>query len=650
MEDEKKILEIDIETYSDVNLGDCGVYKYAESPNFEILLFGYSINGSPVQVIDLACGEEMPERIKEAIQSKDVIKIAHNASFERICLSRYLGLPTGAYLDPASWRCSMVMSAYNGLPLSLKGVGSALGLDKQKLEEGKDLIRYFCIPCKPTKTNGERTRNLPEHAPEKWELFKKYNIRDVETEQGIVERLSKYPIPDFVWKEYAISERINDRGIQIDRSFVDGCLSIDKRSKTDMTEELTRITGLSNPNSVPQLSGWLKEKGVKVTSLDKKSVKQLIKETDGDVRRALVLRSRLSKTSIKKYEAMKNSACQDNRCHGMFMFYGANRTGRFAGRIVQLQNLSKNHMSDLDSPRELIRRKDYDSLNMLYDNIPDVLSQLVRTAFIPAPGYKYIVADFSAIEARVLSWLAGETWRMEVFKNGGDIYCETAERMFHCKVVKNGENGELRQKGKQCELACGYGGSKGAMIAMGAIEAGMAEDELQPLVDAWRAANPKIVELWWAVDRAVKTVIRTGKTEEVNGIVFYLQSHVLFIRLPSGRTLSYIKPKIEANQYGGESVVYMFTNSQNKWGHVESYGPKFIENIVQGISRDILCYAMTTMKDYRICAHVHDECIIEVPKTETVEHICSLMNRTPSWAPGLVLNSDGYECSYYEKL
>lgn len=357
MEDEKKILEIDIETYSDVNLGDCGVYKYAESPGFEILLFGYSINGSPVQVIDLACGEKMPERIKKAIQSKDVIKIAHNASFERICLSRYLGLPTGEYLDPASWRCSMVMSAYNGLPLSLKGVGSALGLDKQKLEEGKDLIRYFCVPCKPTKTNGERTRNLPEHAPEKWELFKKYNIRDVETEQGIVERLSKYPVPDFVWKEYAISERINDRGIQIDRSFVDGCLSIDKRSKTDMTEELTRITGLSNPNSVPQLSGWLKEKGVKVTSLDKKSVKQLIKETDGDVRRALVLRSRLSKTSIKKYEAMKNSACQDNRCHGMFMFYGANRTGRFAGRIVQLQNLSKNHMSDLDSPRELIREE-----------------------------------------------------------------------------------------------------------------------------------------------------------------------------------------------------------------------------------------------------------------------------------------------------
>lgn len=649
MENEIKTLEIDIETYSNVNLGDCGVYKYAESPGFEILLFGYSINEAPVQVFDLACGDVLPDEIKDAIQSDDVIKIAHNASFERICLSRYLGMPTGEYLDPASWRCSMVMSAYNGLPLSLKGVGSALGLDKQKLEEGKDLIRYFCVPCRPTKANGGRTRNLPSDAPEKWELFKKYNIRDVETEQGIVERLSKYPVPDFVWNEYAISERINDRGIQIDRSFVDGCLSIDERSKDDMAEELKRITGLSNPNSVPQLTGWLKSKGVRVTSLDKKSVKQLIKETDGDVQRALVLRSRLSMTSIKKYEAMKNSACTDDRCHGMFMFYGANRTGRFAGRIVQLQNLSKNHMADLDSPRELIRRKDYDSLNMLYDNIPDVLSQLVRTAFIPKAGYKYIVADFSAIEARVLSWLAGETWRMEVFKNGGDIYCETAGRMFHCRVVKNGENGELRQKGKQCELACGYGGSKGAMIAMGAIEAGMAEDELQPLVDAWRAANPKIVQLWWAVDRAVKNVIRTGKPEEVNGIGFYLQSHVLFIRLPSGRTLSYIKPRIETNQYGGESVVYLFTNAQNKWGPVESYGPKFIENIVQGISRDILCYAMTTMKDYRICAHVHDECIIEVPQDETVEHICSLMNRTPAWAPGLVLNSDGYECHYYEK-
>lgn len=650
MEYEIKTLEIDIETYSNVNLGDCGVYKYAESPDFNILLFGCSINGAPVQVFDLACGDVLPDEIKDAIRSPDVIKIAHNASFERICLSRYLGMPTGEYLDPGSWRCSMVMSAYNGLPLSLKGVGSALGLDKQKLEEGKDLIRYFCVPCKPTKANGERTRNLPEHAPDKWELFKKYNIRDVETEQGIVERLSKYPVPDFVWREYAISERINDRGIQIDRSFVDGCRYINELSKSDMSEELTEITGLSNPNSVSQLSGWLKSKGINVTSLDKKSVKQLIKETDGNVHQALVLRSRLSKTSIKKYEAMENSACSDNRCRGMFMFYGANRTGRFAGRIVQLQNLSKNHMADLDSPRELIRRKDYDSLNMLYDNIPDVLSQLVRTAFVPKPGYKYIVADFSAIEARVLSWLAGEAWRMEVFKNGGDIYCETASRMFHCKVVKNGEHGELRQKGKQCELACGYGGSKGAMIAMGAVEAGMAEDELQPLVDAWRAANPKIVQLWWAVDRAVKNVIRTGKPEEVNGIGFYLQSHVLFIRLPSGRTLSYIKPKIESNQYGGESVVYMFTTAQNKWGPVESYGPKFIENIVQGISRDILCYAMTTMKDYRICAHVHDECIIEVPKDETVEHICSLMNRTPEWAPGLVLNSDGYECNYYEKL
>ena len=643
-------LEIDIETYSDVDLGKCGQYRYVESPSFEILLFAYSINDGPVSVIDLASGEKLPDYLKEAIESEDVIKIAHNAAFERVCLSRFLGYPTGKYLDPESWRCSMIMAAYNGLPLSLKGVGEALNLDAKKMTEGKELIRYFCIPCKPTKVNGGRTRNLPSDAPEKWALFKAYNKRDVEAEQGIVRRLSKYPVPDFVWDEYHQSERINDRGIRVDIGFVQGCLYIDEQSKEHMTDRMKEITGLSNPNSVLQLTKWLSENGVETPGLDKKSVQNLIKQSTGDVKEALILRSRLSKTSIKKYQAMMDSVCSDDRARGMFQFYGANRSGRYSGKIIQLQNLSKNHMEDLISPRLLIRHKDYDTLDMLYDDIPDVLSQLVRTSFIPADGYKYIVADFSAIEARVLSWLAGEKWRMDVFANGGDIYCATASKMFHCNVVKGGENGELRQKGKQAELACGYGGGVGAMIAMGALDMGMQEEELKPLVDAWRAASPHIVNLWWEVDRAVKTCIKKGTTESVNGLKFYMKSGVLFIRLPSGRTLSYIKPQIGENKFGGESVTYMFTDTVNKWSRIESYGPKFIENIVQGISRDILCYAMSNLKDYRICAHVHDECIIECPQDETVEHICQIMSQTPPWAPGLVLNADGYECMFYMKM
>ena len=643
-------LEIDIETYSDVDLGKCGQYRYVESPAFEILLFAYSINDGPVSVVDLASGEKLPDYLKEAIESEDVIKIAHNAAFERVCLSRFLGYPTGKYLDPESWRCSMIMAAYNGLPLSLKGVGEALNLDAKKMTEGKELIRYFCIPCKPTKVNGGRTRNLPSDAPDKWTTFKTYNKRDVEAEQGIVRRLSKYPVPDFVWTEYHQSERINDRGIRVDIGFVQGCLYIDEQSKEHMTDRMKEITGLSNPNSVLQLTKWLSENGVETPGLDKKSVQSLIKQSTGEVQEALILRSRLSKTSIKKYQAMMDSVCSDDRARGMFQFYGANRSGRYSGKIIQLQNLSKNHMEDLISPRLLIRHKDYDTLDMLYDDIPDVLSQLVRTSFIPADGYKYIVADFSAIEARVLSWLAGEKWRMDVFANGGDIYCATASKMFHCNVVKGGENGELRQKGKQAELACGYGGGVGAMIAMGALDMGMQEEELKPLVDAWRAASPHIVNLWWEVDRAVKTCIKKGTTESVNGLKFYMKSGVLFIRLPSGRTLSYIKPQIGENKFGGESVTYMFTDTVNKWSRIESYGPKFIENIVQGISRDILCYAMSNLKDYRICAHVHDECIIECPQDETVEHICQIMSQTPPWAQGLVLNADGYECMFYMKM
>lgn len=645
-----RTLEIDIETYSDVSLMDCGQYRYVESPSFEVLLFAYSINDGPVEVIDLASGDELPDNIRKALEDDGVIKIAHNAAFERVCLSRYLGYPTGKYLDPESWRCSMVMAAYNGLPLSLKGVGEALNLDAQKMTEGKDLIRYFCVPCKPTKVNGGRTRNLPEHAPDKWATFKAYNKRDVEAEQGIVRRLSKYPVPNFVWDEYHQSERINDRGIRVDVGFVQGCIWIDEMAKERMTERMKQITGLANPNSVQQLTAWLLQHGVKTDSLDKKAVKELIKNTEGDVKEALILRSRLSKTSVKKYVAMENSVCSDDRARGMFMFYGANRTGRYSGRIIQLQNLSKNHMDDLVTPRTLMKRKDYETLDMLYDDITDVLSQLVRTSFIPDDGYKYIVADFSAIEARVLSWLAGEKWRMEVFANGGDIYCASASQMFHVNVVKGGENAELRQKGKIAELALGYGGSVGALKAMGAIEMGLQEEELQPLVDAWRKANPHIVNLWWDVDRAVKTTIKKGTTETVNGLKFYKQSGVLFIRLPSGRTLSYIKPRMSMNQFGGESIEYMFTNETNKWTYVESYGPKFIENIVQGISRDILCYAMKSLKDYRICAHVHDECIIECPKDETVDHVCEIMGQTPPWTPGLKLNADGYECSFYMKL
>ena len=645
-----RTLEIDIETYSDVSLMDCGQYRYVESPSFEVLLFAYSINDGPVEVIDLASGDELPDNIRKSLEDDNVIKIAHNAAFERVCLSRFLGYPTGKYLNPESWRCSMVMAAYNGLPLSLKGVGEALNLDAQKMTEGKDLIRYFCVPCKPTKVNGGRTRNLPEHAPDKWATFKAYNKRDVEAEQGIVRRLSKYPVPDFVWDEYHQSERINDRGIRVDVGFVQGCIWIDEMAKERMTERMKQITGLANPNSVQQLTAWLLQHGVKTDSLDKKAVKELIKNTEGDVKEALILRSRLSKTSVKKYVAMENSVCSDDRARGMFMFYGANRTGRYSGRIIQLQNLSKNHMDDLVTPRTLMRRKDYETLDMLYDDITDVLSQLVRTSFIPADGYKYIVADFSAIEARVLSWLAGEKWRMEVFANGGDIYCASASQMFHVNVVKGGENAELRQKGKIAELALGYGGSVGALKAMGALEMGLQEEELQPLVDAWRKANPHIVNLWWDVDRAVKTTIKKGTTETVNGLKFYKQSGVLFIRLPSGRTLSYIKPRMSMNQFGGESIEYMFTNETNKWTYVESYGPKFIENIVQGISRDILCYAMKSLKDYRICAHVHDECIIECPKDETVDHVCEIMVQTPPWTPGLKLNADGYECSFYMKL
>lgn len=583
-----KNLEIDIETFSSANLQKCGVYKYSESLDFDILLFGYSVDGGEVRTIDLACGERIPGEILDALSDENVIKWAFNAQFERVCLSRWLGLPEGQYLPPEEWRCSMVWSAYMGLPLSLEGVGAVLGLEKQKLTEGKDLIRYFCVPCVPTKANGGRTRNLPEHDPEKWRRFKSYNIRDVETEMQIQSKLIRYPVPEFVWDEYHLDQEINDRGIRIDRHFVNQAIRLDGISSEKLMSSMKDITDLDNPNSVAQMKAWLSENGVEAETLEKKAVAALIGETDGDVSDALSLRLQLAKSSVKKYTAMQNAACSDDRCRGMFQFYGANRTGRFAGRLVQLQNLPQNHMPDLAEARELIRSGNFDMVDILYDDVPDTLSQLIRTAFIPAAGKKFYVADFSAIEARVIAWYAGEEWRSKVFSEGGDIYCASASQMFKVPVEKHGVNGHLRQKGKIAELALGYGGSVGALKAMGAIEMGLTEDELPGLVSVWRESNPHIVRFWWDVDAAVKRCIKERKPQEVKGIRFFWQSGMLFITLPSGRNLSYVKPCIGENRFGGESVTYEGVGGTKKWERIESYGPKFVENIVQATSRDIL--------------------------------------------------------------
>ena len=646
---EIKNLEIDIESFSDVDLAKCGVYKYASAPDFEVILFAYSVDGGPVRQIDIACGEKIPAEIIAALEDNTVTKWAFNANFERVCLSRYLGYPTGDYLMPDSWRCSMVWAAYLGLPLSLEGVGTVLGLEKQKLTEGKNLIKYFCQPCAPTKSNGGRTRNLPADAPEKWEAFKSYNIRDVEVEMAIQARLSNYPVPESVWEEYHLDQEINDRGIMIDRELVDQALLIDARSKSDLTARLQAMTGLDNPNSVQQLKGYLADRGIEADSLGKKEVAAMIKTVPGDIAEVLSLRLQLAKSSVKKYQAMRNSACEDDRCRGMFFFYGANRTGRFSGRIVQLQNLPQNHIPDLAEARSLVKYGDYEALELLYENIPEVLSELIRTAFVPQPGYKFCVADFSSIEARVLSWLAGERWRMEVFVNNGDIYCASASAMFGVPVEKHGRNAELRQKGKIAELALGYGGSVGALKSMGALEMGLAEEELQPLVDSWRTANPNIVRFWWDVDRAVKKAVKQRGPSVLRGIRFECRSGMLFITLPSGRRLAYVKPRIGENRFGGESVTYEGVGGTKKWERIESYGPKFVENIVQAISRDILCYAMRTLSHCRICAHVHDELIIECRKDASLEAICEQMGRTPPWAEGLVLRADGYETRFYKK-
>ncbi|EHG24929.1 DNA polymerase [Selenomonas noxia] len=648
-----KSISIDLETRSSVDISKSGVYRYAEAEDFAILLFGYAVDGGAVEVIDLVGGEQIPQEILDALTDESVIKWAFNANFERVCLSHYLSdlgidldpfrdnhplsKECARFLSPCSWRCTMVWSAYMGLPLSLVAVGRVLGLEEQKMTEGKTLIRYFSTP--------------PFHEPtgDKWELFKSYNHRDVEVELAIQKRLSKYPVPQSVWEEYVLDQEINDRGIRLDMLLVKKAVQIDALTKEKLRDRLKNLTGLENPNSVAQMKAWLKEQGIEAESLDKKSVTALLAAVPVPLKEVLELRQQLAKSSVKKYQAMRNAVCADRRARGMFQFYGANRTGRFAGRIVQLQNLPQNHLSDLKCARDLVRQGNYEALEMLYDSVPDVLSQLIRTAFIPKDGRKFIVADFAAIEARVLSWLAKERWRMDIFEGNGDIYCATAGRMFHCNVVKHGENGHLRQKGKQAELACGYGGSVGALKAFGALESGMKEEELKPLVDAWRSANPNIVDFWWAVDRAAKDCIKERSTKVTHGIRFIYQGGMMFIELPSGRRLSYVKPRIGENQFGGESITYMGLDLSKKWARIESYGPKLVENITQAISRDILCYAMQTLRTMDIVAHVHDELIIECDERVAFSAVCEQMERTPPWAEGLLLHADGFECSFYQK-
>lgn len=644
-----KTLSIDIETYSDVQLPKTGVYRYCESPNFEILLFAYSVDAGPVQVVDLACGEKIPEAIIAALEDDTVIKWAFNASFERICLSRFLGYPTGEYLNPESWRCSMIWAATMGLPLSLEGVGTVLGLEKQKLTEGKDLIKYFCQPCAATKSNGGRTRNRPFHAPDKWESFKRYNIRDVETEMGIQQKLHKFPVPDSVWGEYHIDQEINDRGVRLDMELVHQAIEMDSRSREELTAAMKDITALENPNSVQQMKQWLSDNGVETDSLDKKAVAELLKDAPEKLADVLTLRQQLAKSSVRKYQAMEKTVCEDGRARGMFQFYGANRTGRFSGRNIQLQNLPQNHLPDLAEARSLVRSGDFEGVKLLYEDVPDTLSQLIRTAFIPRNGTQFLVADFSAIEARVIAWFAGEEWRQKVFTKGGDIYCASASQMFKVPVEKHGINGHLRQKGKIAELALGYGGSVGALKAMGAIEMGLTEDELPALVDVWRQSNPHIVEFWWAVDRAVMEAVKYKHTTTEYGLTFSCRSGMLFITLPSGRNLAYVKPKIGTNKFGGSCITYEGVGSTKKWERLDSYGPKFVENIVQATARDILCYAMKTLQHCSIVMHIHDELVIEADPRMSLDAVCEQMGRTPPWAKGLLLRADGYATPFYKK-
>ncbi len=660
-----KNISIDIETFSDVDLNKCGVYKYAESPNFEILLFGYAVDGGKVQVIDLAQGEHIPQEIIDALTDDEVTKWAFNANFERVCLSRYLSdlgvsldpfhdnhpLSTecARFLNPEGWRCSMVWAATMGLPLSLKGVGQVLKLEDQKMDEGKALIKFFSVPCAATKANGGRTRNMPFHDPEKWETFKAYNQRDVEVEMAIQQRLANFPVPDFVWDEYHIDQEINDRGVRLDMDLVKEAIEMDTRSRTELTSAMKKLTDLENPNSVQQMKQWLSDNGLETDSLGKKVVAELIKTAPPELQTVLELRQQLAKSSVKKYQTMERAVCDDGRARGMFMFYGANRTGRWAGRLIQLQNLPQNHLEDLADARGLVKSSDFDAVKLLYEDVPDTLSQLIRTAFIPKDGTQLYVSDFSAIEARVIAWYAGEMWRQKVFADGGDIYCASASQMFHVPVEKHGVNGHLRQKGKIAELALGYGGSVGALKAMGAIEMGLSEDELPPLVDAWRQTNPHIVKFWWDVDRAVMEAVKHKHTTSSYGLTFSCRSGMLFITLPSGRNLAYVKPKVGTNKFGGECITYEGIGATKKWERLDSYGPKFVENIVQATSRDILCYAMKTLKNCEIVMHIHDELVIEADPRMSLNVLCEQMGRTPPWASGLKLRADGYTTPFYKK-
>jgi DNA polymerase len=642
-----KQLSCDIETFSSVELGKSGVYKYAEAPDFEILLFGYSVDGGLVKVVDLVNGEEIPQEVLDAILDDDVIKWAFNAQFERICLSRYFGV----WLEPDSWRCTMVWSAYLGLPLSLEGAAIVTGADKKKLTEGKELIRYFSIPCKPTQSNGGRTRNLPEHDPDRWDRYKAYNIRDVEAELSIQSKLQNFPMPDQEWQNYILDQQINDRGIQLDLELVQQAIRCDEQTREELTSRLKELTKLDNPNSVAQMKSWLSENGLETESLDKASVKALLETAPAHLREVLELRQLLAKSSVKKYTAMENAVCADGRARGLFQFYGANRTGRFAGRLIQVQNLPQNHLLDLEQARKLVRGGHFDALEVLYESVPGVLSELIRTAFVPKEGHKFIVADFSAIEARGIAWLSGETWRNEVFATHGKIYEASASQMFKVPLEEVTKGSPLRQKGKIAELALGYGGSVGALKAMGALEMGLTEGELKPLVYTWRNANPNIVKLWWEVDRSVKATVKERSKTETYRIRFGYRSGMLLIELPSGRQITYVKPRMDLNSFGNESVTYEGVGATKKWERIDSYGPKFVENIVQAISRDLLCYAMRNLDEagYKIVMHVHDEVVLEVPHQVSVQDVCALMSQTPTWAQGLILSADGFECNFYKK-
>ena len=655
------MITIDIETKSDKDISKCGVYAYTDTPYFDILLFAYSIDEQPVQVVDMANGEEIPESILAALADENVVKRAFNVNFERVCLSKYLrkNYPqyfqsysidedtVGDFLNPESWHCSMIHARTLGLPSSLAEVGKVLGIEQQKMTEGKALVKFFCVPYDTV--DGVPQFHNPKDYPDKWEIFKAYNKRDVEAELEIDRKLSRFPVPDFIWQEFYLDQEINDRGILVDMQLADKAIRLDAEAKEELTSEMKRLTGVENPNSVYQLLDWLETQGYKSDSLGKTQVQELIKTAKEPVKSVLQMRLQLSKSSVKKYTAMKNTACSDNRARGMFSFYGASRTGRWAGRNVQLQNLPQNHLPDLTEARELVKYSSFEDIQMLYDDVPDTLSQLIRTAFIPRQGMKFIVADFSAIEARVIAWLAGEEWRMKAFANGEDIYCASASKMFGVPVVKHGENGHLRQKGKISELACGFGGSVGAMKAMGADSLGLSDTELKQIVTDWREASPHITELWWAVDRAVKKAVKEKTATKTHGLLFSYEAGFLFIRLPSGRRLAYAKPYIGKNKFGGESVTYMGINAQKKWDRLESYGPKFVENCVQGIARDLLMYSMQTLSQYFIVGHIHDEMIIEASKDMSLEEVCQQMARTPKWAKGLILRADGYECEFYKK-